>query len=247
MCNPGRVLLQVYFVCSERSIMSNLSAVYRDCRQRYIELVQPLGAKAAQTPVPACPSWSVHDVLAHVVGSAVDLVAGRLDGAPGEAWTAVQVELRRSHSIAALLAEWEACSSTIEELIDEGGHRGPLHFSVEDAAISDAVGHEHGIRGALRQPGGRDSDAVAFAVAFYARNRIERAAERGISLRVCVTDSREFGNADATVTLTGDPFDLLRAMAGRRSKSQLRGMAWTGNAESVIVEFGRARGLGPPR
>jgi len=226
--------------------VGDLSAVYRACRQRYIELVQPLDSEAANTPVPACPGWSVHDVLAHVVGSAADVVAGRLDGAPGEAWTASQVELRRGRSAADLLAEWETCAPAIEQMIDEGGRRGPLHFTVEDAAISDAVSHEHDIRSALRRPGARDSDAVSFAVVFYARNRIDSAASRGLSLRVCVTDGRRFGNDDAAVTLRGEPFDLLRAMAGRRSREQLRELAWTGDVEPVIADFGRPGALAPP-
>lgn len=226
--------------------MGDLSAVYRACRQRYIELVEPLDASAADTPVPACPGWSVHDVLAHVVGSAADVVEGRLGGAPGQAWTAAQVELRRGRSAADLLAEWETYAPAIERMIDEGGHRGPLHFTLEDAAISDAVSHEHDIRAALGRPGARDSDAVAFAVVFYARNRIESAANRGISLRVCVTDGRQFGDDDAAVTLRGEPFDLLRAMAGRRSKEQLRELAWAGDVEPVITDFGRPGALVPP-
>lgn len=226
--------------------MGDHSAVYRACRQRYIELVQPLDAKAAATPVPACPAWSVHDVVAHVVGSGADVLAGRLDGAPGEAWTASQVELRRGRSTADLLAEWETYAPAFERMIDEGGHRAPLHFTLEDAAISDVVSHEHDIRSALGQPGARDSGAVALAVVFYARNRIESASKRGISLRVCVTDGRQFGNEDAAVTLRGEPFDLLRAMAGRRSKEQLREMAWTGDVEPVIADFGRPGSLATP-
>jgi uncharacterized protein (TIGR03083 family) len=234
--------------------MSDLSTIYKGCRSRVCELVLPPDAGAAQrtvqqiaqTPVPTCPQWSVQDVLAHVIGSATDLVAGRLDGAPGEEWTAAQVESRRSCSTSDLIAEWEACAPAIEKLIDEGGHRGPLHFSLEDAIICDAVSHEYDIRGALGQPGARDCDAVTFAVVFYARNRVEAMAKRGLSLRVCLTDGGEFGEPDAAVTLTGDPFELLRAMAGRRSLSQLRELAWTGDIEPVIANFGRPGALNPP-
>jgi uncharacterized protein (TIGR03083 family) len=226
--------------------MSELGAVYAGCRERITEMVRPLGSQAAQTAVPACPDWSVQDLVAHVVGSADDVLAGRLDGAPGEAWTAAQVEARRGRPIADLLAEWEAREPTILEMIDAERHRGPLHFRLEDAAISDAVSHEHDIRGALRQPGARDSDAVAFGVAFYARNRVDMAAMHGVSLRVRVTDGREFGDADAAVTVTGEPFELLRALAGRRSAAQLRKLAWTGDPDLVIPAFERAGALCPP-
>ena len=104
-------------------------------------------------------------------------------------------------------------------------------FRGGEAAVSDAVSHEHDIRGALRLPGARGSDAAAVALGFYAHNRIYAAAEQGVSLRARVTDGREFGDARATVTVTGEPFELLRALAGRRSAAQLRKLAWTGDAD----------------
>jgi uncharacterized protein (TIGR03083 family) len=227
--------------------MTKLGMMYSGCRERVTQLVLALDSRAAvQTAVPACPQWSVHELVAHVVGSADDVLAGRLDGAPGQAWTAKQVAAWRGRPIADLLAEWEAREPAIVQMIEAGGHRGPLHFRLDDAAISDAVSHEHDIRGAIGQPGARDSDAVAFGVAFYARNRIEAAAQSGVSLRVRVTDGREFGDADAAVTVTGEPFELLRALAGRRSAAQLRKLAWTGDADLVIPAFERAGVVCPP-
>ncbi len=226
--------------------MSELGTAYAGCRRRIAELVEPLGSRATQTMVPACPAWSVHDLLAHVVGSADDVLAGRLDGSPGEAWTAAQVEARRGRSTNEVLAEWERLAPGIEKMIDEGVHRGPLHFALADAAISDALSHEHDIRAALGAPGARDSDAMPVGLAFYARNRIEMAAQQGASLRVRVIDGPEFGDPGATVTLTGEAFELLRALAGRRSAEQLRALSWTGDAESVIPAFERIGALRPP-
>jgi uncharacterized protein (TIGR03083 family) len=215
--------------------MSELGTMYTGCRERITELVRPLDAgAAARTAVPACPEWSVHDLLAHLVGSADDVLARRLDGSPGQAWTAAQVEARRNRPIGDLLAEWEVLGRSIQELIDATASRGPLDF------------HGHDLRGALRLPGARDSAAAAVALRFYAHNRIDAAAELGVSLRVGVPDGREFGDARATVTVTGESFELLRALAGRRSAAQLRKLAWTGDADSVIPAFERPGVLRPP-
>lgn len=226
--------------------MKQLGAVYAGCRERITELVRPLGSQAAQIMVPTCPAWSVHDLVAHVVGSADNVVAGRLEGAPGEAWTAAQVDARRDRSIEDVLAEWESLAPAIQKMIDEGTHRGPLHFRLEEAATSDALSHEHDIRGALNQPGARDSDAVPVGLHFYSTNRIDMAAMHGLSLRIRVTDGTEFGDPDAEVTLTGEPFELLRALSGRRSAAQLRKLDWLGDPELVIPDFERTGALRPP-
>lgn len=226
--------------------MNELGTVYAACRERITEIVGPLGTKATQVVVPTCPEWSVHDLVAHVVGSADDVTAGRLKGAPGEAWTATQVDVRRGRPTEELLAEWESLSPAMEQMINEGVHRGPIHFRLEEAATSDAVSHEHDIRGALGLPGARDSQAVPVGIAFYAYNRIEAAAAHGVSLRVCVTDGTEFGDADAAVTVIGEPWELLRALAGRRNAAQLRKLSWLGDADAVIPLFGRPGALTTP-
>jgi hypothetical protein len=45
------------------------------------------------------------------------------------------------------------------------------------------------------------------------------------------------GPDGAESTLTGDSFDLLRAITGRRSVDQLRTMQWQGAVDAVIPAF----------
>jgi hypothetical protein len=60
----------------------DLVRFYRESHARVVELVGDLDRGALETPVPACPGWSVADVVAHVAAVAEDVPAGRLTGPP---------------------------------------------------------------------------------------------------------------------------------------------------------------------
>lgn len=197
------------------------------------DLARSMGEAEAGTVVPATPDWRVVDLLAHVVGVAADVVAGRLEGAGSDPWTAVQVEERNGRAVDALLGEWEETSA-------------PLHAAllasdpVQAAqAVFDATTHEHDLRGALRRPGARDSDGVdvgwGWATAIVAQLRDGYGAG---ALRI-TTELGEttLGAGEVTAAVTADRFELWRAMTGRRSIEQVRGWMWEGEpaAEAVCL------------
>lgn len=84
----------------------DMDEVYRAGAARFAEVVRDLDDDAVRRSVPACPAWSVHDLLAHLAGSSTDHVEGRLDGVATPPWTSRQVAARRSRTTAELLAEW---------------------------------------------------------------------------------------------------------------------------------------------
>jgi uncharacterized protein (TIGR03083 family) len=210
--------------------VGEVADAYAGCRERITELTAGLDPQRAAVTVPTCPNWSVHDVVAHVAGVVDDVLAGRLDGVATDPWTAAQVEARRSQPIADLLAEWDAQAPAFQGLLDEIGAPGRQ-------AVADVVTHEHDVRGALDAPGARDSDAVHIAVGFLAPGFLASAATNGMAVRVRTTEGISFGDPGAAVVLTGNPFDLLRAMTGRRSVEQLRSMDWQGDGEAVLPAF----------
>ena len=67
------------------------AAAYVAVRERMTELVRPTSSEELARQVPACPDWSVQDLLAHAVGVAVDVAARRIEGAGSDPWTAAQV------------------------------------------------------------------------------------------------------------------------------------------------------------
>ena len=123
---------------------------WAQAQARVIELVAPLTAEQAAVRVPACPDWTVRDLLSHMVGLGADVVAGDEPDDHNAVWTEKQVATRRDHDIAALVTEWEGLSGPLQEWMREHGTR----------PLSDVIIHEQDLRGALGVPGGQDSGGV---------------------------------------------------------------------------------------
>lgn len=212
--------------------MATVGEAYAGCRRRVSELVRPLAPEQASMVVPACPEWTVHDVVAHLAGVVDDALAGRLDGVATDAWTAAQVEARRQRSIGEIITEWAATAPTFESVLDGIGPRGRQ-------AVLDAVTHEHDVRGALAAGGARDADAVSIGVSFVAPVLVTTAAELGVTLRVEVAGGSHYGAppASAGAVLRGEAWELMRAMTGRRSAGQLRRLDWERFDERMLAAF----------
>jgi uncharacterized protein (TIGR03083 family) len=206
--------------------MNEVAAHYRSARLRVTELVLSLDDDDLGRAVPACPGWTVHDVVSHVTGIADDAVNGRMDGVATPPWTAAQVERGRGVPTADLVQRWTEQAAVFEA------------FPLPPEAVIDLTTHEQDIRGAIGRPGARDSEELQFAFALVA----QWAVEQGPGLRVEVAGAA-FGPDDATSTLRGEPYELFRAMLGRRSPVQLRALDWRGepppDVEAVMV-FGPA-------
>lgn len=210
--------------------MGEVADAYRGCRERVIEIVHALDGPETKVTVPACPGWTVHDVVAHLCGNLADAVAGRLEGAGTDERTHEQVATRRQCSTSDVIREWNEHAEVIEPLMDGAGEIGRQ-------GVADAVTHEHDIRAAVGAPGARGSDAVRIGLAFGASRLIDSAAARGATVHVRTTDGWELGPDDADVVLTGERFELLRALLGRRTIHQLRRLEWKGDCDIAIPAF----------
>jgi uncharacterized protein (TIGR03083 family) len=197
---------------------------YRDLQQRMTDLLGQMDPDQADLVVPATPEWRVRELVAHVVGVAADVAAGRLEGAGSDPWTAVQVEQRQGRSMEELLAEWRSGTPDFEAAV----------LASEPArvaqALFDASTHEHDLRGALQQPGARDSDALEIGWGWatgvlgqlrdgYGSGAIRLSTEHGDEV---------FGSGETTAAVRAQRFELFRALSGRRSHDQVRAWAWEG-------------------
>lgn len=105
-------------------------------------------------------------------------------------------------------------------------------------AVADVVTHEHDIRAALDQPGARDSDGVAIGLGFVAPLFVRDAvAPLAVTVRIEAAGGVTYGEPGADLVLRAEPFDVLRALTGRRTVEQIRAMDWSGDVERVLPAF----------
>jgi uncharacterized protein (TIGR03083 family) len=213
--------------------MSELATAYEGGRARISRLVADLDDRQAAAIVPGCPEWRVKDVVAHVAGICADILAGNIEGVATDPWTAAQVDARRPVPLARIVAEWSELGPQVETLLPS--------FPPEPATqlVADLTTHEHDLRGALARPGARDSDALVIALGFVAPNFLTALADRDLpALSLRAGDSEWVADDGRPVaSVSADRFELLRALTGRRSASQLRQLKWDGDPEPYLPAF----------
>jgi uncharacterized protein (TIGR03083 family) len=193
----------------------DVGRLYRDHRERVIDLVRPVPAERLLEPAPACPGWTVHDIVSHLAGNAADAIAGRLGGIPSDAQTAEQVAARRGQPTTVVLREWERSASQFELVLTKTG------ASILPAAIDVAV-HEHDIRGALDLPGEHESETVAITAHRMLDRWMRSLPGRGVPVP-CVVDPAGAvlaGDPGSTVRWTASTYEVFRTAFGRRSAAQ---------------------------
>jgi hypothetical protein len=208
--------------------MSESHAVaYRDLRGRVRAVVETADADAMLVVVPATPEWRAHDVLAHLVGVTDDVVNSRLDGLASDAWTQAQVDARTERSTDDLLAEWDAVGPQFEALL------AAAPAEIAGQALFDAATHEHDLRNALRAPGARDSDAVGTGWEWI----VDARTRTGAHAMCFVVDGREEPSGVGVVMarVEASRFELFRAIAGRRTESEIAGFGWDRAPEPMLL------------
>ena len=172
---------------------------YASLRVRVTELMQSLSLEQSKTVVPHCPQWTVKDCLAHMVGVPEDVINGQMEGVASEAWTNRQVQRHTNDSVDDLLAIWENNAPVFAKILPN------IPQPVISQFMFDQTTHEHDIRKAIGQPGGRDTLAVAVAEGFI-RNSLAQQSDPAIAQL-------------AVHKLSG--FEYLRSLSGRRSRAQI--------------------------
>jgi uncharacterized protein (TIGR03083 family) len=208
-----------------------LSQLYGQTQARVVALVTQLDGQQVEAPVPACPGWSVRDVVAHLTAVSEDVLEGRLSGPPSDEQTAAQVARFRDRPLSEVLARWDELGRQFGAAIDA--------FEVWPAVL-DVATHEHDIRGAVGEPGARDSEVV-----WLGADRLLTWMQPPVAVRVVVEDETyDLGpRGEEPIVLRTGRFEALRWRMGRRSRAQLAGLDWTGDPAPVLghlVVFGPA-------
>ena len=186
------------------------ATVYLDTCTRPAAMVAELDAGALASPVPACPGWSVQDVVAHQVAITED------------AQTAAQVARFKGHDIAGMLASWAQTAPRFAEVV--------ATYRVWSAVI-DIASHEQDIRGALGRPGARDTAVIRLAA-----EQLIKSLDPPTPIRILVEDAgfRAGPAGGPELGLATCRFEAFRWRMGRRSRAQLAVLDWTGDPAPVL-------------
>lgn len=212
-------------------------AIYADTRRRLADFVRTLEPARLATPVPACPGWTVHGVIAHLAGLAADIAGGRLTGFPSDEWTAGQVAARAGRSVEELLAEWDEHAPAVEAVI--AAQTGIVSLAV------DVATHEHDVRAALGEPPVEQSAGFDYALQAFVMGMGYRLRKRGLPALQLRSGDQEWtlGEGDVAATVAAPAAVLLRAVSGRRSAAQVRALTWDGDPDPYLALFGPFGGL----
>ena len=199
-----------------------LVEMYCDAKDRITGLVMQAGPAQCAVPVPACPGWSVRDVVSHLTAVAVDWTAGTLSGPPSDEVTAEHVRRYAARPVTEVLDIWTAATGRLVQLSETDGLEPPL---------GDVACHEHDIRGALGAPGARDAASVRWTA-----RELLAMLDTPVPLRVLteVGDYRSGTSARSEITLRTTEFEVMRWRLGRRSRTQLAAMDWSADPAPVL-------------
>ena len=201
-----------------------LAAEYRASRERMSVLIGSTGADERRFVVKACPAWSVHDLISHVTGIAVDLSAGNPPVGDAQSWVDRQVDERRTRPTDDVIAEWARASESFEPMIAAS----PKAFW---GLVYDLVVHEFDLRQALGDRNGRETDAVAVAAELGLRLVKGDLRKAGLgAVEVVMAGERiHVGLGEVELTLRTTPFECLRLLGSRRTRAELEAADFDGD------------------
>lgn len=236
----------------ERSARWRAAAAYEDGLRRLVTLVDGLTDAQLETRVPACPLWSVRDLVAHLCGVAEDAVRGAFfDGAMlawtdpeiavrREAWTAAQVEARRGLDRHRLVAELERHGQALVRGLRRGD-RATVEVPgwMIAAPAADLAAHLGDLREALGLPPDTRSPVARYGFACYRSWLGERLVARGLPpLRLAdpggTVEWVVGGPGEPGAAVEADAHELFRAISGRRDLDDVAHWCWRGDATAYL-------------
>ena len=215
-----------------------IATAYAGTRARSTELLRAAGPDAvAEQPVPACPQWTVRQLASHMCGVCDDVLGGNVDGAGTDPWTDVQVARYADTPLGDILDHWDDVGPQLEAVIPA------VPPAPASQMVFDVTTHEHDLRGALGEPGARDSDSIVVGFGFLAKSLDRLIKAQGLPTLQITAANRVLtlgdvpAGSEAEVHLAGSSFEQFRAFGGRRTLAQVRALDWSADPTPYLDAF----------
>jgi uncharacterized protein (TIGR03083 family) len=230
--------------------VADLAGAYLETKEHLVPILLELTPAQLETKVPFSPEWSVRDVVAHMASEAHALVVEDLpegifyldEKRRGDrttvinAWNAGQLERRRYLSLGEILEEWDQdVPWMLEALRGERAFASP-YPGQDYIAVVDLAMHAQDIRNLVGKPGDRESAGVGLALPSFGFVLGQRITEVGLPALELRYDgkTRVLGEGETGAAVTAERYELVRALANRRSTAQIRAYEWTGDREPYL-------------
>lgn len=203
--------------------------VYAAVRNELIDGLVELDAAAASLPVPACPAWTVKDVVAHVTGLNAEYLAG-LTGLGSDEATIRQVRDRATVTLADIAAEWGSLADRIAERFASDEY-------MASALLADLVVHVYDLVEVLAQPTNEAAGATPTSAHRYVPLLQQRLLEKmQIALSVELADGTRWpaSEGEQAMTLHTDPHSFLRGVTGRLTRQQVEAFEWSADPTAIL-------------
>ncbi|MFI7139286.1 maleylpyruvate isomerase family mycothiol-dependent enzyme [Streptomyces massasporeus] len=199
---------------------------YRACRENITRLVTS-GPSVADLPVPACPGWSVRDLVGHLVlvcRMVVDEEPGEISEPPAPA---------PGIPVAELVATWFELEKELPRALPRAD------WLRRRILPLDAFSHELDLRTALGIPPPDRHPALADALDLAVMGFTLSLHEHGLPALRIQTPDRAWtaGESEPAATLRGESSEIFRALTGRRTARQIGELSWSASSAVWLPAF----------
>ncbi len=208
-------------------------AMYQVVRAELVKELGELDDASASRLVPACPQWTVKEVVAHISGLNVELVAGvPLASIGSEEATGRQVADRAHLNLQEVVDEWLAIGHYIDQFF-------MADVNAAAALLADLIVHTYDLHELLRQNTAVAATAIPLAAHRYAVRLQKRVADAlGLGLTV------EFVDGETCLAPQVEAADLMvlrvpaalfvRGVTGRLRRSEVEAFDWSRDPTALL-------------
>lgn len=208
-----------------RWVRSPNDVAYRQVRENVTSMVGR-NRELDRVPVPACPGWTVADLVAHLVEICWK-VAKRSDRVLSPPFPTEGADPET------LVQLWHTIGATVDQiLLDYPGQRSAI-------MVMDGLTHELDIRQALGIGPPADHPGLCGTLDLLNIGFGRSVRRRGLPALRVVTSGGAWvaGAGEPVATVVAERYELYRSLAGRRTHAQIASLSWSAPPDRWLPAF----------